>query len=325
LLEGLGGGVPKSKPLTIKEKQVSNELQKLSAATKALAEAKSLDEITHIRDIAKSASVYAQAAKLGLAMQNDAIEVQLLAERKAGELLAEMPKNPGSQGQLQGRSLSGDAIAEPPETNIPTLDDLGITTKESARWQKMADIPEPQFRASLETVKEKGEKLTATGLLRNAGLFDRKVKTTGPLLENEGVEFGFWALPRPLTTGWGSGGVWPRMISEGIGTPDAAFGVRDQVPADVIGIDHSTGYEWTSLPFEDNTFVFGYWDPPYDKLYKQEGQEIWRVCRKIAILHTHIWPRSWLDNALRCGMYAITMGPMKQIRCLQVFEKANVN
>lgn len=295
---------------------MSNALQKLNAATKALAEAKSLDEITHIRDIAKAASVYAQAAKLGLAIQNDAIEVQLLAERKAGEMLAEMPKVPPVEYRHKG----------PQEEPLPpTLDDMGITKKESSRWQKMADIPELQFRSSLETVKEKGEKLTATGLLRNAGLFDRKVKTTGPLLENKGVEFGFWALPRPLTTGWGSGGVWPRMISEEVGTPDASFGVRDQVPANVIGIDHSTGYEWKNLPFEDNTFAFGYWDPPYDKLYKQEGQEIWRVCRKIAILHTHIWPRSWLENAMRCGMYAITMGPMKQIRCLQVFEKANAN
>ena len=295
-----------------------NELQKLSAATKALAEAKSLDEVTQIRDYAKAAATYATAAKLGRQAQNDAIEVQLLAERKAGEMLAAMPKATGAAGI--------GPIAVPEEyRNEPTLEDMGITKKESATWQKMADIPEEQFHASMNTVKDKGEKLTATGLLRNAGMFDRKVKTSGPLLENEGVEFGFWALPRPLTTGWGSGGVWPRMISEGIGTPDAAFGVRDQVPADVIGIDHSTGYEWTSLPFEDNTFVFGYWDPPYDKLYKQEGQEIWRVCRKIAILHTHIWPRSWLDNALRCGMYAVTMGPMKQIRCLQVFEKANAN
>ena len=306
---------------------MGNELQKLSAATKALAEAKSLDEVTQIRDYAKAAATYATAAKLGRQAQNDAVEVQLLAERKAGEMLAVMPKNPGVRvvGSKPGEAsqVVGGTLEEPP--TIATLEDMGITKKESATWQKMADIPEEQFHASMNTVKDKGEKLTATGLLRNAGLFDRKVKTSGPLLENEGVEFGFWALPRPLTTGWGSGGVWPRMISEGIGTPDAAFGVRDQVPADVMGIDHSTGYEWTSLPFEDNKFEFGYWDPPYDKLYKQEGQEIWRVCRKVAILHTHIWPRSWLENALRCGMYAITMGPMKQIRCLQVFEKANVN
>lgn len=303
---------------------MTNELAKLSAATKALTEAKSLDEITNIRDFAKAAAAYATAAKLGRTAQNDAIEVQLLAERKAGEMLSEMPKNTGVRGQLKGRDASGGILQEPPETQTPTLEELGISKSESSRWQKMAELPSEQFMASLETVKDKGEKLTATGLLRNAGMFDKPVKTSGPLLENEGVEFGFWALPRPLTTGWGSGGVWPRMISEGVGTPDAAFGVRDQVPADVIGVDHSTGYEWAKLPFEDNQFGFGYWDPPYDKLYKQEGQEIWRVCRKLAILHTHIWPRSWLENALRVGMYAITMGPMKQIRCLQVFEKANV-
>jgi hypothetical protein len=113
------------------------------------------------------------------------------------------------------------------------------------------------------------------------------------------------------------------MIAEGLGTPDAAFGVRDNIPAGVTGIDRSTGYEWVSLEFPDSHFAFGYWDPPYDHLYKNEGIEIWRTVRRIAILHTHIWPRSWLVGAIRRGMYAITMGPMKQIRCLQVFEKAN--
>ena len=71
---------------------MTNELARLSAATKALAEAKSLDEVTQIRDYAKAAATYATAAKLGRQAQNDAIEVQLLAERKAGEMLAVMPR-----------------------------------------------------------------------------------------------------------------------------------------------------------------------------------------------------------------------------------------
>ena len=79
--------------------------------------------------------------------------------------------------------------------------------------------------------------------------------------------------------------------------------------------------EWRNLPFEDNHFEFGYWDPPYDKLYKPEGMEIWRTVKRIAILHTHIWPRAWLKDSIREAMIAITFGPMKVIRCLQVFRK----
>jgi len=111
-------------------------------------------------------------------------------------------------------------------------------------------------------------------------------------------------------------------ISKQFGRPNVAFGKTDNIPDSVFYVDHSNGFEWSCLPFENDTFEFGYWDPLYDKLYKKEGQEIWRTCRRLAILHTHIWPRAWLVGAERQAMVAITMGPMKQIRCLQVFGKS---
>jgi hypothetical protein len=134
------------------------------------------------------------------------------------------------------------------------------------------------------------------------------------------IKFDFWACQRPLTHKWGSGQVFERL-SGSMGMPDVAFGKTDGIPYGVLAIDHNTGYEWVKLPFLDNHFDFGYWDPTYDHLYKKEGQEIWRVCKRLAILHTHIWPRAWLKGAKREAMIAVTMGPMKQIRCLQVFYK----
>ena len=134
------------------------------------------------------------------------------------------------------------------------------------------------------------------------------------------IIFDYWACQRPLTKTWGSGQVFNR-IKERLGSPDIAFGKTDGIPDGVLAIDRNTGYEWRNLPFLDNQFQFGYWDPPYDHLYKKEGQEIWRVCNRLAILHTHIWPRAWLVGAEREAMIAITMGPMKQIRCLQVMRK----
>lgn len=103
--------------------------------------------------------------------------------------------------------------------------------------------------------------------------------------------------------------------------PDVAFGKTDGIPEQIFSVDKNNGYQWDTLPFKDNQFNFGYWDPPYDKLYKKECLEIWRVCRRLAILHTHIYPRAWMINAEREGMVAITMGPLKQIRCLQIFKK----
>ncbi len=138
-----------------------------------------------------------------------------------------------------------------------------------------------------------------------------------------GILFDYWACQRPLTHKWGSGQIWDR-ICRNFGRPDVAFGKTDGIPNSVRALDVKNGFDWNNLPFRDNRFNFGYWDPPYDQLYKKEGMEIWRCCRRLAILHTHIWPRSWLQKvsaARREGMVAITMGPMKQIRCLQVFRK----
>jgi hypothetical protein len=138
--------------------------------------------------------------------------------------------------------------------------------------------------------------------------------------EESKILFDFWACQRPLTHKWGSGQIFNR-ITNTLGKPDVAFGKTDGIPEETKAIDLNTGYDWNKLPFKTNRFTFGYWDPPYDKLYKHEGMEIWRTCHKLAILHTYIWPHAWLKNSKRIAMIAITMGPLKQIRCLQVFEK----
>ncbi len=156
------------------------------------------------------------------------------------------------------------------------------------------------------------------------------------------VYFDFWACQRPLTSHWGSGQVLGR-IQRTFGKPDAAFGKQDNVGGGLLTVDLDPTHrptvlaDWHALPFIDNAFRFSYWDPPYYKpngkggvtlephLYKKEGQEIWRVSERLAILHTHVWPRAWLDAvapSVREAMVAITMGPMKATRMLQVFRKA---
>ena len=115
-------------------------------------------------------------------------------------------------------------------------------------------------------------------------------------MDKRKVRFDFWPLPRPMTKGWGSGSLAQRLI-DGFGQFDVAFGKTDGIPDEIMAVDLNTGYDWKELPFENNQFNFGYWDPPYDKLYKKEGQEIWRTVKRLAILHTHIYPTSWFENA----------------------------
>jgi hypothetical protein len=137
----------------------------------------------------------------------------------------------------------------------------------------------------------------------------------------------FWACQRPLTKHWGFGQVWDRTCKT-FGTPDAAFGKTDGIPCGVAAYDLNNGYDWRRLPLPDNYHEFGIWDPPYFNddhtrftLFKPEAQEIWRVCKRLAILHPVIYPTSWFAGARREAMVAVTFGPLKMIRCLQIFTK----
>lgn len=152
------------------------------------------------------------------------------------------------------------------------------------------------------------------------------MNTKDNTFEINGIKYGFWATQRPLTKKWGSGQVFNR-IKETFGEPDVAFGKTDNIPKGVEFIDKSNHHHWDDLTMRNNCYDFGYWDPPYPPavkgLMKKEAQEIWRVCKKLAILHTFVYPRSWFKDAKRIGMIAVTFGPLKVIRILQVFKKSN--
>ena len=118
--------------------------------------AKSIDEVKGIRDKAEALRAYAKQAGMGLEMQNECAEIKLMAERRAGEMLAEMEKNPGT--------VLGGNIVQPP-SNLPKLEDFGITKIESHRWQLEAGIPEDTFEQFIAETKARTEELTSRGAL----------------------------------------------------------------------------------------------------------------------------------------------------------------
>lgn len=134
---------------------------------RALAErCDTVNEAKDLADRAAAAKVYAERAKLGGDMVNRAAAARLWAERRAGELLSDTPKNKGAAG------IGTSAV---PKTNrTPTLADIGLTKRESSRYQALADIPAEDFEQAIEQVAEAGPvtaeavKRTALGTLKSS-------------------------------------------------------------------------------------------------------------------------------------------------------------
>ncbi|TMQ74382.1 hypothetical protein [Candidatus Accumulibacter phosphatis] len=106
-----------------------------------------------------------------------ATEIKVWAERRAGQMLAEMPKATGAKSQLSGQ-FSGGPIVVPPEKTTPTLSDLGITKNDSSRWQKLAGISDEKFEAAVAAAKDAAGQVTTAAMVAGA-MVAGKVAVTG--------------------------------------------------------------------------------------------------------------------------------------------------
>jgi phage protein Gp37/Gp68 len=122
-------------------------------ARRALAAAVSVDEVKEIRDQALAMKVYAEQAKDRQLIEH-ATELQLRAERRAGELLREMEKNKGGAEKGVGRRGVNNAVA--PNDRIPAakLSDLGISKTQSSRWQRLGALSEEDFERKVAETLE---------------------------------------------------------------------------------------------------------------------------------------------------------------------------
>ncbi len=136
-------------------------LARISEAKKALSAARSLDDVLQIRDQAEALRVYVKAASDSLDAANAAAEIKLRAERKAGEMLAAMEKPKGGRPSKTADILSGVSATK-------SLDDLGVTEKQSSRWQREAMVSNEEFEEYIAACCEANQEVTQAGLLKIA-------------------------------------------------------------------------------------------------------------------------------------------------------------
>lgn len=138
-------------------------LTKYDAARNALQVASSIDEVKDIRDKAEAMAAYARQAR-DTALVEWATEIKVRAERRAGQMLADMPKNEGAKGlgSNQHEVRSHDSTAP------KTLAEIGISKNESSRWQKLAGVSDEKFESAVSAAKEVAGEVTTAAMLRIA-------------------------------------------------------------------------------------------------------------------------------------------------------------
>src|SRR5438093_836934 len=140
---------------------MSEALIHFTQARQALQKAKSIDEVRAVRDTAERLRLYLRQTNESLEMQNDAAEIGLRAERRAGEMLKQGAENGDRaiKGQPK-KEIYHDGILSQPVT----LKEIGISPNQSSRWQAMANIPEEEFENAIGQAKIAGQELTRSML-----------------------------------------------------------------------------------------------------------------------------------------------------------------
>jgi hypothetical protein len=141
-----------------------NEMVRYENAKRALAEYRTIDEVKHFRDVAFAAEAYAKQAN-DYQLEHDAAAARVRAERRCGELLAQMELAKGTRGQLVGPGVIGGKDDRPPTDQPKTLSDMGITKDQSSKWKKLAAVPEAEFEDAISQVAAKP---SATSILRKS-------------------------------------------------------------------------------------------------------------------------------------------------------------
>lgn len=125
-------------------------LVRYDTACRAIAEARSVDEVKSLLDGAAALRAYARQAK-NKTLEADAFEIRMRAERRVGQLIAAQKASVGlSEGTAgKGRPPIGGSVADPPKDPRPTLAEAGIDKHLADRARKLTKAAEDEFERKL--------------------------------------------------------------------------------------------------------------------------------------------------------------------------------
>lgn len=143
----------------------STDLVRYDAMCRAIAECHSVDEVADMRNKARALEVYAKQA-MNVEAERKATEVRLRAERRAGQLMAALKREPGKRTDVAAPAAT---IAGGPDVQRSeyrqSLESAGVPERTAQRWQELAAVPAEQFEQHLADPETKP---TTSGILKAA-------------------------------------------------------------------------------------------------------------------------------------------------------------
>ena len=153
-----------NKVIQLPQLKESNYVIHLEKARYELELASQVSEVKIIRDKMAAIQVYLKQSGQSLEIQNIAAEIKIRSERKLGNILTEIIVHEG--GRPQNRDTMSQFSSK--------LSDIGISRKQSSRWQQISCIPNILFEERLEVIKKRNEELTSVQFLSLASYLQRQ-------------------------------------------------------------------------------------------------------------------------------------------------------
>jgi N6-adenosine-specific RNA methylase IME4 len=147
------------------------QLMHFDKARQHLEQARNVDEVKQIRDQAEALRTYLKQQSESLTMQNQAAEIKLRAERQAGKLLNDIPREQGKRTDTtsfhHGTKLGKLSEEKKPYEQVLKENDIAKVT--AHRWQLAAtELTDEDFDTYIEQTKANKKELTSTAIQKEA-------------------------------------------------------------------------------------------------------------------------------------------------------------